>query len=457
MSPLEADVAVVGAGFAGLRAASMLHAAGVDVVVLEARDRVGGRARTIEAHGVPLDLGPQWIGPAQRRMTALAGRCGAGTIRTFDDGDRLALYGETVQRYRGDIPTADTMLAADLVETVLEFDVLALSVPVEQPWAAPEADALDRSSLADWLAAAELPPAGRDLLALGFRGILGAEPAAVSLLYALAYTHGAGGVRQLIGVGGAAQESHLACGVQPLADRLAAELGERVLLEAPVRAITRQADRVVVRAGGATVEAERVIVAVPPPLAADIVYEPLLEPARERLLLALRMGATIKAQCVYREPFWRRAGLSGYAATTHAPELVTIDATRADRAAVLVAFVSGIAARACARSPVAARREAVLAALGGIFGDEARRPAGYVDHVWEHDPWTRGCPVASLAPGSVATWAAGCQDETDRIHWAGTETATEWPGYMEGALQSGERAADEALAALGVREPVLAS
>src|SRR3954447_20813820 len=105
MSRLHVDVAVVGAGFAGLSAASVLQSAGVDIVVLEARDRVGGRAQTIEAHGVPLDLRPQWIGPTQRRMTALAERFGAATVRTFDDGDRLALYGTTAQRYRGAIPT----------------------------------------------------------------------------------------------------------------------------------------------------------------------------------------------------------------------------------------------------------------------------------------------------------------------------------------------------------------
>jgi len=271
----------------------------------------------------------------------------------------------------------------------------------------------------------------------------------MSLLYALAYvaasgdeTHRGSFVR-LITTGGGAQEARFVGGSQVVSERIADRLGRRVVLGAPVRRIVQDGDGVRVVAAGLTVRAKRAIVTVPPVLALDIAFTPVLPRAKARILRGLRPGHLMKAEAVYPRPFWRDAGLTGQSVTDLAVGS-TFDNSPPDASiGVLMGFIGGDAARRLQALTAAARRAAVLDAFAATFGDAARTPAGYVEKDWTDDRWTKGCPTAHTPPGVLRRYGPALRRATGRVHWAGSETSTFWQGYMDGAVRSGERAADE--------------
>jgi monoamine oxidase len=278
--------------------------------------------------------------------------------------------------------------------------------------------------------------------------VFAAEPQDMSLLHALVYTHSAGGVDSLIGVRNAAQQDRLVGGSQLIAHLLAEPLGDELRLGAPVRKITQRAKGVTVEADGVTVRARRAIVSIPPVLAGRIAYEPALPPQRDLLTQKMPAGSVIKVNVVYDEPFWRADGLSGQAGGDRAPIKFTFDnSPPSGTPGVLVCFLEGAHARRFGRIDADARRRAVLASLTGYFGKRASKPIDFVERDWSAEEWTRGCYGAHLAPGVWTQFGPALREPIGRIHWAGTETAAVWSGYMDGALSSGERAAAEVLAA----------
>ena len=283
----------------------------------------------------------------------------------------------------------------------------------------------------------------------------GAEPRELSLLYVLAYVAGAGNARtpgsfaRLIGTPRAAQERRLVGGSQLIAERVAERLGRRVLLEAPVRRIVRDADGVQVSAGGMTVRARRAIVAVPPVLAAEIRYVPALPASKRAILRAMGPGSLSKAEAVYPRPFWRDAQLSGQAVSDVGIARSVFDNSPPDGSVgVLFSFIGGARHREWKALAPAVRRARVLEDFVRFFGDAAGSPVQYLEHDWTRERWTRGCPVGHLAPGVLRRHGPALRQPTGRLHWAGTETSDYWLGYMDGAVRAGERAAAEVLARL---------
>ena len=160
-------------------------------------------------------------------------------------------------------------------------------------------------------------------------------------------------------------------------------------------------------------------------------------------------GAVIKTMAVYPEPFWRAAGLNGQVATAQPPVEVTFDnSPPSGRPGVLLAFVEGPSAVELGRSGPSELREAVLASLVRFFGPEAADPVEFVAQDWQAEEWTRGCYGAHLPPGAWTRFGPALRRPCGPIHWAGAETATVWSGYMDGAVESGERVADEVRRAL---------
>lgn len=163
------------------------------------------------------------------------------------------------------------------------------------------------------------------------------------------------------------------------------------------------------------------------------------------------MGATVKVHLLYDRPFWRERGFSGEAVFDRGPISVLFDNTSHDGAqAALLAFIVGDPARTWSLRPAVARRETVLRLVARLFGADAGHPTDYIEVDWSTEPWSRGCPVGVLGAGAMRVAGAAMQAPTGRIHWAGTETATVWTGYMEGALQAAERAVGEIVDARGV-------
>lgn len=443
----DADVAVVGAGLSGLAAARALVAGGADVVVLEARDRVGGRVDRAEPRdGVTLDLGGTWSGPGQDRVHALAREVGVASIQQYSEGDNLVDLDGRVRRYGGTIPRVGILALLDLARLQLGVARAARRVSPGAPWDARDAARLDALTLDDWLRARRHGRRARTLLGIAGKTIWGAEPRELSLLYALQYVSGAGGLDALLDTEGGAQHERYDGGAYEIARRVAADLGTRVVLGAPVERIAPDGDGALVTATGTTVRARQVIVALPPPLCAAIDIQVGAAARRRSLEGRWRMGALTKCFAVYDEPFWRADGVSGEALSDRGPASLTFDVSPPDASCgVLVGFVGGDDARAHAQRGEAEGRAAVLAGFARLYGDRALRPQAWVERPWAAERWSAGGPVAIAPPGALTAGGSALRDPSGPVLWAGTETAGRWGGYIEGAIGAGERAAAQAL------------
>ena len=449
----DADVVVVGAGLAGLTAADRLAAAGRDVLVVDARDRVGGRVLNVPLDGEQLiDIGGQWLGPTQDRALALVRRFGLRTFPTYAEGDNLLERRRgRLLRYKGNIPRINPAVLADVGQAQARIDRMARAVPLEAPWTARKAGRWDAMTFATWLRRNVATREARELLELAVAAVWACEPRDLSLLHVLFYTHSGGRFDDLIGTSGGAQQDRVDGGTHQLALRLAGGLDERVLLEAPARRLTQDTEGVTVHAGSHELRARRTIVAISPALTARIEYDPALPTARDQLTQRVPMGSVIKCMAIYDEPFWRADGLSGQAVSIEGPARVVFDNTPASGSpGVLLAFLEGRHARGWSTARQAHRREAVVATLRRLFGSRAAKPAGYLDKDWSAEPYTRGCYTGLFVPGAWTGFGHALRSPVGRIHWSGTETATRWSGYMDGAIRSGEAAAD-AILALGER------
>ncbi len=453
----HADVVVVGAGLAGLTAARVLVAHGVDVHVLEARDRVGGRAYTTHwGDGTSIDLGAQWIGPGQERIAALAASLGMATFPAYDEGATIFLV-RTPQAPEGlriahtsAIPARDSAVGAAILAAIEALDILARDVPLEAPWAAPRAREWDAQTFESWIVANVPVAVARAWLRIECAAIFSAEPHELSLLHALFYSHAAGGWRPLVDVLTGAQERRFHGGAQEVANRMARQLGSRVVLNAPVNTIAQDAHGVQVVSDGGVVTARRVIVAIPPALAGRIRYRPALSGHRDQLTQRMPMGAMVKVHCIYDTAFWRTHGLSGQATSNTGPVGTTFDnSPEGGTPGVLVGFIAGDAARYWSGWPYEKRRAAVLADLVRYFGADAAHPRMYSEQSWADEEYSRGGYAGYMPPGVWTSCGEDMRVPIGRIHWAGTETATVWNGYMDGAVSSGERAAVEVIMACG--------
>jgi monoamine oxidase len=448
MAEHEVDCVVVGAGLAGLSAARALVAAGRSVLVLEARDRVGGRTLNAEiGDGKVVEVGGQWVGPTQHRVMALVRELGLETFPTHATGDNLVEYQGRLKRYRGAIPRINPLILADVGQAQARLDRMARQVPLDAPWTAPKAREWDQQTAWTWLRRNTRTAGARALIQIGIEGVWAAHPGDLSLLHLLFYIHSAGGFDTLISTEGGAQQDRIVGGSQRIALRVAEELGdERIRLGTPVRRIAQDARGVTV----GDVRAARAIVAIAPALAGRIVYDPVLPGLRDGLTQRMPQGSVIKCHAVYDEPFWRRDGLSGQVTSETGPIKVAFDNSPPDGSpGVLLGFLEGDQARDLGAVDPDRRRGEVLACFARFFGTRAAEPLEYLEQDWSQEEFTRGCYAGYLPTGAWTRYGRALRAPIDRLHWAGTETATVWNGYFDGAVSSGERAAAEVVEALG--------
>lgn len=442
-----AHVIVVGAGLAGLAAANHLVQAGLEVTVVEARDRVGGRVEGgVLADGTPVELGGQWIGPTQNRMYQLVDELDLATFETYNTGDMIVdLLGRrtAMPGRRSAVPKLGPFAIVDLAQGMARFTKLARTTDLRRPWLSPDAGELDGQTLHTWIQRSLRTPSGRAYFKVACETVFATDPKDVSLLHALFYAHSGGDLQNLLAVERGAQQHRVVGGAIRIAQALADQLGERIRLNAPVARITHDdAGVTVTTRDGDSVRGDAALVTLPPTLAGRIDYTPILPSWRDQLTQRVPAGSVIKVHVAYDEPFWRAEGLSGQGASDQGPVKVTFDNSPPQGGpGVLLAFADADDARLLARMSPRERRDTVVTRLTGFFGPQAADPIDYLERDWMAQEFSRGCYGAHFTPGVWTAYGDALTKPIGRIYWAGAECSPVWNGYMEGAVRSGEAAA----------------
>jgi monoamine oxidase len=446
-APRQTDVVVVGAGFAGLTAARNLMLAGKKVVVLEARDRVGGRIKAGKLAGRNIDVGGMWVGPTQTKVLELVKEFGLHTVPQYEEGKDIAeLNGKRTTADREGLGL-DAETQAEYDRLIGELNRLTEQVPLDAPWTMPQAEEFDAITFEEWLNAKTKNKVLRSFMRLTTRMNFTADAFQMSFLYYLFYLRSGDSFEMLNGYENAAQAFLIKETFHQVAARLAGEVGNAIVLEAPVRMIAQDASGVTVSSEKGDWRGDSAIVAVPLPLSVRIEYRPALPPERDLLAQHMPMGSVIKCWLAYEKPFWREKGLNGIVWSDSPPSDGFSDATPPEgHPGFLVGFIEAHNALKWTGRPSEERKKAIVDQLVSFLGPEAAHPIDYEDQDWPADPWSRGCFSVTMGPGVMTTVGRVIRQPHGRIHWAGTETSAKWMGYADGAIRSGERAAQEVLA-----------
>ena len=434
------DVVVVGAGFAGLSAAERLMSMGRSVRVVEGRDRVGGRSVSGEVAGVKVDLGATWVSPRHTAIRSLADSVGCTTVDQFAEGRNVLWMAGKRRTYSSTIPKVSPVALADMARVQAALEKLVATIDVDAAWESPAAPQLDAISFGEWLDQKHALSATRALMTVVSKVQWGCTPGDVSLLHALRYIRAAGGVDHMLDVEGGQQQHRYRETTQEIAKRVAERLGDSIVLDEPVRRIEQDDTGVTVRTDHEIVTAPYAIVTAAPAHRADIEFQPALPERAEGLVRNWRMGVLSKAFVAYDKPFWRTNGLSGEAVTDTGTVFITFDVSPdPDGPGILMAFCDP---RVFDGFTPDIRRTRVIEQLADLYGEQARGPIDYLDHCWGSEPFAPGGPNPAVAPYATVTYGSALTEPHGRIHWAGTETAGEWAGCMNGAVLTGQRAAE---------------
>lgn len=438
-SAVDATVVVVGAGLSGLTAARELRRRGVDVVVLEAAERVGGRTMSeTSALGSRLDVGGQWIGHDHHRVTRLADELGLTPFPMHTGPLPKVVHG----------PRRLPVLSPPMVVAGLVLAVVGLLTGLGRLG---RSDRWNDRTVASWLG--KVPGrTARRLLEVVAAASWTADLDRFSVAAMIAMIRSQGGLRTILSTKGGAQESLVVEGVGTLAERIAAELGPSVQTGQRVTSLRRDDHGVTVRTPSQDLRAAKVIVSVPPPVAARITHQPPLPPGRAEVEQHTYMGSVYKAIAVYDEPFWRRDGRGELIVLDH-PGTAVFDSSPPGGPGHLCLLVGGPDARALDHLDVTERRNLLLGPLATHIGPGVLAPSSWHERSWHLDEHAGGGYVSLPEPGRTSGFPPVPATPVGPIHWAGAETANDHPGYLDGAIEAGHRAAAEVIEGLARPQP----
>lgn len=439
------DVVVVGAGLAGLTAADRLVQAGHDVLVVEGRDRVGGRIHTTEVAGIPVDAGATWVAPGHNAMRELVNRFGGEFVRQFEDGKGIISF-DGHRKVEG-LAAMTPWAMADTARILSALQKLVDGLPVSAPWEHPRAAELDSKTLGQWLTEKRALKDTQKFVGMFCLVHWGAPVGDVSLLNALRYIKNLGGIEHMMSVEGGDQQDRVVGTVHSLVSRFADSLSPRILLSSPAREVRTGEDQVTVKAGEHTIHAKYVIVTASPTHRSTINFTPNLPAQHYGLARTWRLGAFSKAFVAYEHPFWRGEGLSGEVVSDDETVFLTFDVSPSAEGPGILAVFCDSRGFDCYEEEE--RRRRVISHLVHLYGDSAHRFIDYADFSWGNDSFAPGGPNPAVGPKAWTTFGRFLREPVGRVHWAGTETADQTSGSMNGAILSGERAAAEVAERLG--------
>jgi monoamine oxidase len=444
---IQTDVVIIGAGYAGISAASKLHEASKNFLILEARDRIGGRVEThlLQESNAIIELGAQWIGPSQNNMWDLVRKHQVETFDGYDSGKNIYHYKNKTSTYKGTIPKMSPFALIDLGIAMSRLNKMTAKINLTTPWTSPNAKLLDGMTMDTWIRKNIFTKEAQKSMHTGFETIFACQASEISLLHFLFYCHSGDNLDTLLAVTGGAQQTLFKKGAQYLLEQEALPFKDKIHFNQAVKQIQQSESSTVIFTDELEITASKVIVAIPPALCQKIYFEQSLPQRKVQLFQRMPMGAAMKCYVIYETPFWRDLGFSGQIVSDRSPFHVSFDCTKPGGKGIFLFFVEGQYARDFIELPESKRKEMVLNEMRYYFGEKALNPLEYKDRCWTEEEYSGGCYAGNFTPGSWTQFGSVLRTPNGNIHWAGTETATKWCGYMDGAIESGYRAAEEVL------------
>lgn len=444
---IHTDCIIIGAGYAGIAAASKLHEAGKNIVILEARERIGGRVNThvLPDSGVTVDLGAQWIGPAQHNMWNWVRKHQVEVFDCYDSGKNIFSFNGSRSTYNGSIPKMNPIALIEIGIAMTRLNKMCRQIPLESPWTAPKAQEWDSITMDTWIRRNVKTGQARMAIHVGLETVFASQASEISLLHFLFFCHSGDNLDTLLGVTGGAQQTLFKKGTQHLLKQEAKPFWDKIYFNQPVKSIHQDDTGVIAYTDELEVRAKKIIIAIPPALCQKIHFIQPLPQRKAQLFQRMPMGAAMKCFIVYDKPFWRDSGYSGQIVSDRIPFHASFDCSKPDDKGIFLFFVEGRHARDFIELPLHIRKEKVLSELEHYYGAQALKVIDYTDKCWTEEEYSGGCYAGNFTPGSWTQFGQVLRTPVGNIHWAGTETAVKWCGYMDGAIESGYRAADEIL------------
>ncbi|XP_071957268.1 amine oxidase [flavin-containing]-like isoform X2 [Antedon mediterranea] len=451
------DIVVVGGGISGLCTANLLEENGFNVVVLEATRCVGGRTYTIQDSncGDYVDLGGSYVGPTQDRILRVARQFGIKNYKIIEDAKLVWVQKGKFYPYipaEGYYPRFwNPFVWLDINNIGRQWDFIGSTIPSSAPWECPNAEELDKMTMQQWIDENTWTKTGNRFCTHMISQILTAEPHEMSVLFFMWYIKQCDGFLRTFSAENGGQERKFIGGSQQISLRLQDKLGkDKVILNSVVITIEQNDDEAVVKTlGGEIYKSRYVVMAIPPGMIQRINFMPPLPPLRNQLIARAPMGSVLKCIVYYKTQFWRKKGFCGstWSIDPEFPIKWSFDDTKPDGTApALITFITANKAREFCALTKDQRINKICQYFAKAFdSSEALYPVYYVEKNWMEEPYVGGCYTTVFHPGTLYRYGRELRKPVGCIHFGGTETASKWAGYMDGAVESGERAAREIL------------